>query len=205
MIRICNMALGYLGEPPITSLDERVPSAEYCKLYLRPMLENVLRDHPWNFAQARERLAGVAMPDGWRGEYAFAYAKPKNCMNLHFLVGKGRERCIHFQLVDAGDRTVVLCNIDRAFAHFTRYIKDSDKYDQLFVQAAARKLQSMLAMALLKTSGQKIQEAEIQYQRALTIARVQDSREGRRFQDETPEWDGGHDLWSDVVRRECGT
>ena len=204
MIAICNMALGYLGEPSIASIDERRPSAEYCKLYYRHALELVLREHPWNFAQARERLTPAAMPEGWSGVYAYAYVKPKKCVLLHFLMCEGGRKSVCFETVDVLDRTLILCNLDEAFAHFTRYIDDTGKYDTHFTQAVARKLQTFLVKPLLKSSASLLQEAETLYQRALEAARLRDAGEGRRFQDASANWNGGHDLWGDAVQRECG-
>lgn len=204
MIEICNMALGFLGEPPIADLNEKRPAAQFCKLYLRPALEALLREHPWNFAQARERLTPITVPDAWATSYTQAYVLPPQCVRLHHLVdGHGcAER--RFNLVEHAGRTIVLTGLADAVAAFTRMEESPGQYDALFTQALARRLQCLLVKPLLKASGSAVQEAETLYQRSLDDARVHDAREGRAFQDDGAFWYGGHDLWSDAVSKECG-
>lgn len=204
MIEICNLALGFLGEPPVADLNEQRPAARYCKLYLRPALEALLRDHPWNFAQDRERLTSIDVPDGWAGQYKHAYVMPAQCVRLHHLVTAGGCRVRCFALTDHGGRTLVLTSLENAVAEFTRLIDDANHYDALFSQVFARKLQCLLVKPLLKSSPSAVQEAETLYQRAMEEARVQDAREGRSFQDDGSLWYGGHDYWGDTVERECG-
>lgn len=81
-IEICNLALGFLGEAPLADMDEQTPAAQFCKLYFRPALSELLREH-WNFATAREKLTPMeAQPP--LPEYKCAYAYPALCLNLHF-------------------------------------------------------------------------------------------------------------------------
>jgi hypothetical protein len=203
-IEICNLALGWIGEAPIADMDENRPPARYCRLYYPGALEDVLREHPWNFAQARERLAPVDVPEGWGMAYRHAYARPARCVALHFLVGEDGRTNEHFRHTDDGAATMILANIPRAFAQFTRLVEDTETYDSKFVQTLARRLQCLLVGALLKRNASAVQEAETLYRKVLAEAMTADAREGARFQDARALWNGGHDLWGDVVRRECG-
>lgn len=54
---ICNRALGRLGEERILSLSENTPAGRACYLHYQPTVDEVLRSHRWNFAQARVVLA----------------------------------------------------------------------------------------------------------------------------------------------------
>jgi hypothetical protein len=203
-IEICNLALGWLGESPIADMDENRPSARYCRLYYPAALEDVLREHPWNFAQARERLSPVEVPEAWAMSYRHAYARPGKCVVLHYLVTEDGRKAEHFRPADNGTGTIVLSNTPRAFGQFTRLAEDTNMYDAKFIQALARRLQCLLVGALLKHNTAAVQEAETLYNRALNEAKVTDAREGARFQDPGLPWNGGHDLWGDLVRRECG-
>ena len=73
-IAICNMALGWLGAPPIASLTENRPEARYAAQYYDIAVEQCLRDHRWNFAQKRARLAGIDVPEAYAMDYENAYA-----------------------------------------------------------------------------------------------------------------------------------
>lgn len=198
-IEICNLALGFLGEPPIADMDEKTPSAEVCKLYFKPALSELLREHPWNFATAREKLVPLEMPTAWESEYSFAYAYPAHCLSLHFLINPqgGKER--NFMLAFDATRTVVLANLPGAVAAFTRYVDDTTRFDPAFCMAFARKMQCMLVKPLLKNNPNLVKEAEELFRQALEAARLQDVKESRQFQDASCLWNGGHDLWADHV------
>jgi hypothetical protein len=56
-VHICNRALGRLGEERILTLEENTPAGRSCYLHYQPTVDEVLRSHRWNFAQARVVLA----------------------------------------------------------------------------------------------------------------------------------------------------
>lgn len=68
-VEIANMALTLLGEAGITSLDDDQDHARAIKRLYRIALDAALRDHNWNFAQIRRKLARHAV----KPEYEFAY------------------------------------------------------------------------------------------------------------------------------------
>ena len=97
-ISIINMALGWLGAPPIAGLTEKRPEAIYASQYYDSALEQTLRDHKWNFAQRRKRLAALNVPDGYQGVYENAYALPVDCLHAHtVLVVHGASDIRHAQ------------------------------------------------------------------------------------------------------------
>lgn len=200
-IEICNLALGFLGEPRLVDIDEKTPSAENCKLYFKPALSELLREHPWNFASCREKLVLVETPSAWKNEYLFAYAYPEKCLNLHFLVNSCAEKERNFMLSFDVSRTIILSNASGAYALFTKYTDDTTRFDPSFIMAFARKMQCMLIKPLLKNNSGLVKEAEELYRQALESARLQDVREGRKFQDDSTLWNGGHDLWISNVER----
>ena len=58
-ISICNLALGYLGEPSIASFDDKRPGAEFCRLFYDAALRALLTEHPWNFARILGADTGI--------------------------------------------------------------------------------------------------------------------------------------------------
>lgn len=200
-IEICNLALGFMGAGSIADIDEKRPEAIYCKLYYRPALEKVLREHPWNFAQARERMALLDLPEVWGREYSYAYALPVNCVTMHYLVDESGARDRRFVLAHSLERTMVLANMRNPLAAFTRYVDDPARYDAYFTQVLARQLQCLLVKPLLKGNATVLREAEELYRQELEAARVQDAREGRQHQDDGSIWRAGHDFWTDRVER----
>lgn len=194
-VHICNMALGFIGEAAIVSLEERSPQAEACRLYYSQALGQLLREHPWNFAQARVRLARMERPDLWEREYLYAYAYPPECVALQYLLTPEGEKSRRFIVSNIAGRRAVLANIPEALAAVTRYVDDTDSYDSQFTLALARALQRLIGKKLLKHSPGLSQEAEQLYKADLENARTGDAREGRPFQDASGHWDERNEDW----------
>ncbi len=53
VVDICNLALGHLGEAPITAISDENTRARACNERYESTLDATLRAHRWNFAQAR--------------------------------------------------------------------------------------------------------------------------------------------------------
>lgn len=201
-IEICNMALGFIGANHIADINENSPQAETCNLYYDTALEELLRAHPWNFAQQRERLVRVEMPDGLEREYSLAYAYPQKCMGIHFLMGVNGVKSRRFGVYTGLTRPIVATDIGDAVAAYTKRIDDATFYDRPFITALARRLQCLIVKPLLKNNPSLVKEAEELYRHELAAAQTADAREGRPFQDAQNVWDGGHDLgWCAAARQ----
>ena len=192
-VDICNMALASLGQRAVASLSEHTPEAIAAERFYGIALEQVLRDYPWKFAQRRERLALVEVPEGWEREYAFAYAYPKNALRLHHLIEPCGAKSKKFQVAADATRTILVTNIPDALGAFTARVDDITRFDPMFVQALARKLQALLVKPTLKNNSSLVREAEELYAMELAKAKTADAREGAPFGDGPGWWDGGHD------------
>lgn len=193
-VDICNMALGFIGERPIASLEEKKTSAEACKLYYPMALNQLLRAHPWNFAEAREKLAPVKVPEEWGREFSHAYAYPDKCIILRGLVFSDGSSRASYRVGNFKGRRIILCHADKAVASFTQLVEDSSNFDPSFAQALARKLQGLISRFILKNTAQ-IKDAEELYQMELEEAKLRDSKEGKRQQAPNNYWHGGHGDW----------
>lgn len=202
-VDICNMALSFLGMRAVASLSEHTPEAIGAERFYGIALEQVLRDYPWKFAQRRERLALVDVPEGWTREYAFAYAYPKNALRLHHLIEPCGAKSKKFQVAADETRTIMLSDISDALGAFTAKVDDITRFDPMFVQAMARKLQALLVKPLLKNNPSLVKEAEELYALEIARAKTADAREGEPFHDGDPEWNGGHDNPWAAARMGC--
>ena len=205
-IGICNQALLFIGTRTIASLEEPTPEAVYCRQFYDQAVLSVLRDHPWGFAQRREKLAAVSIPDGWRNSYTKAYAYPVDCVQAHFLfnhdgsTGQSFARSAlsgrsgsgqgspNFELGADNDRTILLCNLPDAVLAYTAFIRDETRYDPLFTETLARKLQCLLSKPILKGNSQALQQAEQLYARVLSQARLADAKEGAPYARANQPW-----------------
>lgn len=188
-IAICNMALGWLGAPPIASLTENRPEARYAAQYFDSALEQTLRDHRWNFAQRRVRLAPLDVPDGYQGKYENAYALPVDCLHAHTMLDAA-ENTFDFEvaLSEDGGSKILLANVSSAYLAYTARVINTELFDPDFARVLARRLAADIATPILKNNPQKVQEAETLYDRALMKAKLSDYREGKPAEEEEISW-----------------
>ncbi len=205
-IDICNQALLFTGTRPIASLEDRTPEAEYCRQFYDQAVLSVLRDHPWSFAQRRENLAAVPIPDGWRKSYCEAYAYPVDCVQAHFLFSQtghadlpyvhhalpaqaesGRDSH-NFELGEGNARTILLCNLPDAMLAYTAFSRDQTRYAPLFAETLTRKLQCLLSKPILKGNSKALQQAEQLYARSLAQARQADAKKAAAYAPGVQPW-----------------
>lgn len=188
-IAICNMALGWLGAPPIASLTENRPEARYADQYYDIALEQCLRDHRWNFAQRRVRLAEVDVPDGYGAVYENAYALPVDCLMAHTVLDAGaNEMEFEIALAPDGASKIILTHTVDAFLSYTARVDITELFDPNFSRALARRLAADLAVPILKNNPQKVQEAETLYMNAIRSAQLADAKEGKPEEVEDTPW-----------------
>ena len=199
-IEIINMALGFIGERPVADRSEDRPQAIAASMYYQPALEWLLRQHPWNFAQARTRLALKDLPEGWEREYRFAYAYPNRCQRLHCLITPIGEKVIdRYSIANHEGGKIILCDIPEAVAAYTLTVSDSNVFDSAFVICLARRIQFMIVAYILKEHTTVIQAAERLFAQAFDEAKVQDAREGRQPQDSGNRWKADYNHWGDGI------
>jgi hypothetical protein len=79
-VKVCNLALSYLGESPITSLDPAVDSsltAALCARFYPTTRDDLLGRRAWSFATKRKTL--VAVETEWT-QWDYAYGVPADCL-----------------------------------------------------------------------------------------------------------------------------
>lgn len=176
VVDICNRALDKLGQGSITSLEDGTKSANLCIRNWPLIRDQVLRDHPWNFAIKRVTLA----PDVAEPVWGFNYKSPlpTDCL-----------RVIEIRDLSQGDYQIegraVLSNEDVLYTRYISRITDPNEYDALFQDAAASRLAVELCESLTQSNTKKeilIQE----YDMILTMAKRADGQENppARFEED---------------------
>jgi len=178
VVDICNRALDKLGQGPIVSLEDGTKSANLCNRNWPLIRDQVLRDHPWNFAVRRAILA----PDVNEPVWGFNYKSPlpSNCLRL-----------IEVDNLSTGEYQVegraILSNDEAIRIRFIARIADPNDYDSLFQDAVASRLAVELCESLTQSNSKKellIQE----YDMILTAARRVDGQENPPAVFEEDEW-----------------
>lgn len=136
-VQICSLAMEYLSDVAITSIDDPKTTPEYIAARWYDMTRrSLLRQHPWNFAIRRRNIARDAVAPEYG--YADAYTLPIDFVrHLEILTTSGDE--ITDYEIEEGK---LLCN-NGGGALYIRYVFDAQtvaKFDALFVDVLALEL-----------------------------------------------------------------
>ncbi len=143
-IEICNLALILIGAKPILSLDEQSKPARIFREIWDIARDEVLRDHPWNFAIKRARLSRLA--DNPTFEYSCAYQLPSDCLRV-LQMGEVEDGLIW----EVEGRTVVT-NEATCQIRYISEVVDTGVFDAKFAAAFAAKLASYAAYPITASS-----------------------------------------------------
>lgn len=150
-VDICNLALTYIGQKTITSLDEPSENARRASLLFATALDSVLRAHNWNFAGKIEALAEIAGEPvlGW----AYLYKYPSKCLFVRKIFNQDTLNDAEPQqfkelLSSTTNQKAIATNLKPAYAEITVQVTDPNLYDSLFVKALAYNMASELAQPL---------------------------------------------------------
>jgi hypothetical protein len=180
-IQVCNLALGEVRAPTITSIGDDNPEARACAIYYDMCLQSLLEAHEWSFAQRRVELAALSMNS--ESEWAYSYALPVDMASAGSLVDAaapvpgyfypwpydwprtmGLQSAFH---IDAG---TLYSNSSTAILQYTSKDVAEGSMPMLFKKALALELASFIAVPLRDDrtlKGDLIQQAEVAKQRAM--------------------------------------
>ncbi|WP_031479366.1 hypothetical protein [Maridesulfovibrio frigidus] len=167
-VKICNLALRKLGARLIESLSDSSQEAVTCNLFYEQVRDAVLRDHPWNFAARRARLAKLV--EGPAFGFLFQYQVPVDCLHLRQLNSPDDE------FVVEGDK--ILTNFDGASVVYTCRVTNPVLFDSSFIMALSARLAAEMADDITG-SASRAREMWTLYLNAMQSARLADSSEGR--------------------------
>ena len=96
---ICNMALAYIGQGRIASIEEESEEAIQCGIFYDHLRRKLLSEHRWGFAERYVKLAllNEKIP-GWK----YIYAYPAKCLVIRKIYEKEsarenwKRRLLHF-------------------------------------------------------------------------------------------------------------
>lgn len=79
-VEICNRALNVLGQTAITALTDETTRAQLCARFYTDLRDELLQDHPWNFAIRRATLAASATAPEF--EWLYQFPLPTGCLRV---------------------------------------------------------------------------------------------------------------------------
>lgn len=180
-VQVANIALAYLGEPPIIAINPGSTQREKLAASLYDITrQEMLCEIPWNFAKALGECAqSTAGPTfGWTSKYQM----PNDCLQLLFVAGSyddGRGSSERDSEIDYDISGKYIYADSTAPSISIGYIKDETDvtiWSPLFLNCMALKLALKMAYPVTK-SLKVVQSIEIQLSRELPSAISVDGRE----------------------------
>ena len=148
-IDICNMALGYLGQFSISSLEQDNTPARWLNLFYNSVRDEVLRNHNWAFAAVEKPLTCVQRPA--QGQENWVYKYPADALFIR-RVFAGNQRLVAQPFEERMDPSlsmrVLVCPFAQAGALYTRRMTDETQYDPCFTKCFALALACDMAPVL---------------------------------------------------------
>jgi len=166
---ICNLALTGLGDSQILTIDEDSAGAIACKAIFNDMRDEVLREHPWNFAIKRVALALLAEAPVF--EFDNFFQLPGDVLRV-LNVGELQE---NLEWKREGDK--IATNEEEANIIYISRIQDTTQWDSSFVTVFSARLEAELAYRI--TGSNAITELRQEsYLLKLRKAKGADAQEG---------------------------
>lgn len=148
---ICNMALAYIGQGRIASLDEKGEEAVQCKLFYNHLRRKLLSEYRWNFA---ERYVKLALLDKKIPRWDYVYAYPAQCLVIRELYDgespyAGENRKENHLVININDGAKGICtNISHAYASYTADEENGELFTDYFIDALSHALAANIAVPL---------------------------------------------------------
>ena len=166
-IQICNQALLRLGVQRISAFSDNNPIAAACNVVYADCRDQLLREHPWNFATTRVKLSPEASTPlfGW----TYQFILPSDCLKVLLVNDNLNPYKIEGNKILTDAKTVNLVYIKQE--------TDTTKYDPSFQEALSLKIATNLAFALGRLDSGLITNLNNLYTQQLMIAKNLDGQE----------------------------
>ena len=180
-VGIANAALRKLGQAPITAFSENSKAARLANERFAELREELLSQHPWNFALKRDSLAASATPPAWG--FANAFPVPNDYIRMFEVNGEDEESG-KWKVEDGAVVTDLSAPLEIRYVY---KVTDANRMSPGFREALASNLASDWAEDL--TGDSSVVKAKADKARlAVAQARGNDGQEGIPDQFEANEW-----------------
>ncbi|MHC4983877.1 MAG: hypothetical protein ACYTF6_12025 [Planctomycetota bacterium] len=179
-VSICNQALGWLGQDPLTSLEDQNVRGDLCRANYPVLRDTMLEDRAWSFAQRRER-SETADQDSISSLYKHTVDEDwllilRVFEDTNSLRAPYDSQAVQAQWHREGDFVYAKSSVVYLWG-ITR-VTDVTKYTEGFRQALAARLAADMAIPL--TENRNLQsDMWALYERKLNEASVRDGQQGR--------------------------
>jgi|TARA_R110000744_G_scaffold107476_5_gene203970 hypothetical protein len=173
-VEIANRALTFLGAEPITTLSDDTKEARTCNRLFEQTRDQLLRDHPWNFAIKRVALAANTIAPIF--EYTNAFNFPDSTLRI-IEVDTTEEWAVE-------GRTIVTDASAPLNIVYIERVTDPNLFDTKFIETFALRLAADIAYDI--TASQTVaQTAEQKFTQSLQATRLVDAQESLSADEQT--------------------
>lgn len=171
-IEICNMALGYLAVPGITTFEDDSAQARACKTHYAGQRDKVLEDRIWSFAKEQY----ILVPDAQAPLFGYAkrFAVPGEVVRVHRVDDGSGEYRMPWDL----QGRFIHADVEKVYVTAVKKLEDTSLYSPGFSIAVALRLAYTLAVPL-KENRQLKSELWEEYQTEIKDAGAADGTQGK--------------------------
>lgn len=151
-VTIYNMAAARIGvfDTLVDDPDEASKLAQVCTVFYDEMLDYVLMEFPWKFAERRVLLSSLGTPPT---NWAYRYTYPADCVQARYVTHPGLrnprvDQQVPFQIGTDGTAREIYTNMPDAELVYTHRITDLNLWGALAVSALAYRLAAEIAMPM---------------------------------------------------------
>lgn len=156
-VSICNMALGELGQPPITSLTQQGKAAALCNQWYDAARRELMASAPWPCC--KRWAGGVRMGSDPMPPWQFAYVYPSDALRVHHIkrdFTHEKPPPFEISLQSLSDTKQINTNHATPIFIYSVDMEDPSRFDQDFVQALSKMLAAKMCMVLTKNLKMKV-------------------------------------------------
>ncbi len=164
---ICNKTLRKLGAKPVINVDtDTSRQATLCKSAYDDVLDEVLREHNWNFAVTRQALNKDAS-----GSPLYEFSNRFILPTLpKFIKLISIENNPDYRL----ESGFILANAEELNIRYVARITDTNRYDSMFIEVLSARLAAEIAFALTSDATGKTLTQKMQQEYLLALSRARD-------------------------------
>lgn len=143
---ICNQALARIGALRINSLDDGSVNAGHCNLHYEQTRDALLRSHWWRFANDRATLSQDTNDPDFEWDNQFDLPEDFLRFRSFFADNNTIDKTAYFSFEIEGNK--LLTNEDTVEIRYVKKVKDTSKFDPLFIEVLVLQLAIKLVMPI---------------------------------------------------------
>ncbi len=150
-IKLCNEALGLIGDSQITSLEEPSKEARACSRVFDRIKNELLSEADWSFAKKVESLAYLGYGPG----KVLKYERPSDCLFMMRIYGPGGPSNVQLGFRSVGQE--IWCEVNQAFGEYISSDISFKSVSAHWLSAFVYRLAAEICTDLTEDNGKKSQ------------------------------------------------